>query len=30
VDLFTKLGEISGQYRGGDLNRQRHEVHPSQ
>ena len=30
MDLFTKLGEISGQYRGGDLNRQRHGLHLSQ
>ncbi|CAB4656439.1 unannotated protein [freshwater metagenome] len=30
MDLFTKLGEISGQYRGGDLDRQRHGLHLSQ
>ena len=30
MDFFTKLGEISGQYGGSDLNWQRHAFHPSQ
>ena len=30
MDFFTKLGEISGQYGGSDLNGQRHAIHPSQ
>ncbi|MEY3657062.1 MAG: hypothetical protein RL114_1420, partial [Actinomycetota bacterium] len=30
MDFFTKLGEISGQYGGSDLNWQRHAIHPSQ
>ena len=30
VDFFSELGEISGQNGGGDLNGQRHAIHPSQ